>query len=416
MEKFAGHADQILPASEPEDLPVPASSSGVASAKQHEQPSVEDSTHAKPPVVDSEDSLSPAEQSKLSGKAAPKQRGRPAKAKGKAKAKAEGKKREKASAKSKAKAKSKPKTLPDTEPASTSKPKKRTRAKAGSTEDDKAESATRKKSKKSEKIEKNTKATESLAEWYVRTAPAAAPKKKARKAKKAASKAKLEASADKVDDTNSTKNDPAQKTLEELPAVVRTKRARKSKPSATDACPLPEPEHDRHSAAADTTSDKGTEAKQRNARKSAAYRRAQKAAKDNGMSPADCAAAGRKVLCLNVWYIFWVVGYVISHCFDICVCGKYFGLLVIYGYIISYCFDMCVCARFVPACQNLGICRDRVKSEIFWRLISFWSFGPDVKTISKHVSTKHAHQLCLLPGVLGAPSGGAHVQNMCESC
>ena len=75
-----------------------------------------------------------------------------------------------------------------------------------------------------------------------------------------------------------------------------------------------------------------------------------------------------------------------------------------------------MCARFVPACQNLGICRDRVKSEIFWELISFWSFGPDVKTISKHVSTKHAHQLCLLPGVLGAPSGGAHVQNMCESC
>ena len=228
----------------------------------------------------------------------------------KAKAKAEGEKREKASAKSKAKAKSKPKTLPDTEPANTSKPKKRTRAKAGSTEDDNAETATSNKSKKSEKIEKKTEAAESLGEWFERTAPAAAPKKKVRKAKKAARKAKVEveadeASAEKADGTSSTQKDPAQKTLEELPAVVRRKRPRKSKPSASDACPLPEPEDDRRSeAAATTASDKGTDAKQRNARKSAAYRRAHKAAKDNGMSPADCAAAGRKALCWNVWHIF----------------------------------------------------------------------------------------------------------------
>lgn len=185
--KFAAHADPVLPASGSGDVLVTTSSSGVVPAKQHEQqPSVEDGTHAKPPVVESEPSLSPAEQNKLSGKAAPKQRGRPAQAKSKAKAKAEGEKREKASAKSKAKAKSKPKTLPDTEPTNTSKPKKRTRAKAGSTEDDNAETATSNKSKKSEKIEKKTEATESLGEWFERTAPAAAPKKKVRKAKKAA--------------------------------------------------------------------------------------------------------------------------------------------------------------------------------------------------------------------------------------
>ena len=128
VEKFAGHADQIL-------LPLnlgftcSCSSSGVASAKQHEQPSVEDSTHAKPPVVDSEDSFhqlnkancqEKQHQSNVDALPRPEARLR----------QRQKVRKEKKPAQSPSKGQVETKTLPDTEPASTSKPKKRTTRKS----------------------------------------------------------------------------------------------------------------------------------------------------------------------------------------------------------------------------------------------------------------------------------------------
>ena len=108
--------------------------------------------------------------------------------------------------------------------------------------------------------------------------------------------------------------DPKQRTIEDMPAVIRRPRVRKQTPegctppqpaSADPAAtenpstnldgaedPNPTPKSGERTAA---TSGNSSEAKRRNARKSAAYRRAAKAAKDQGLTPDECAAAGRKV-------------------------------------------------------------------------------------------------------------------------
>ena len=90
--------------------------------------------------------------------------------------------------------------------------------------------------------------------------------------------------------------DDKQRTLDDLPTVVRTKR-RASKVSKS-APETSEKDETDSTAATSHTQDEATkkkeEAKQRNARKSAAYRRAMKKAKDEGLNDEDCKAAGKK--------------------------------------------------------------------------------------------------------------------------
>lgn len=243
----------------------------------------------KPAVVDSEDCISPAEQAKLSGKSEPKKKGRPAKAKAKGSPKAKGRAKAKSApkrkpaAKAKAASKAKTKAIPDAKSTKTAK-KRRSKHDA---KDEKNEETT------AEDDAKDSKASSSHS-------GVANPKGKGKKAKAASRKppAKKAKVSGKEEETND--QDPKQRTLDALPTVVRRKRKH---PSSSEPAPstapcsneTPAATSSRTSDTSDEATQKKLEAKQRNARKSAAYRRAIKKAKDEGLNDEECKEAGKKV-------------------------------------------------------------------------------------------------------------------------
>lgn len=229
----------------------------------------------KPLAVSTVECIAPAEQNKMTGKSEPKKRGRPAKrGKGKKKSKASNqekekpqKKKAKVSPKAKAKARAKAKAK-----SNRSKHAEKPKATAEPTVEEETKDRPKKKSK-------------------VASKPSSSTEGDVHKDKSKGRKRKVEAEAEEE-----RKEDPSQRTLEELPTVVRTKRIRK-KTSDPD---FEKPKVPKASPGEEEKGTKSSEAKQRNARKSAAYRRASKAAKDEGKSPEECAAEGRKVFRLSM--------------------------------------------------------------------------------------------------------------------
>lgn len=241
----------------------------------------------KPAVVDSEDCISPAEQAKLAGKSEPKKKGRPpkAKAKGSPKAKARAKAtsvpKRKSVAKAKAKAKAKTKAIPDA-----TKTAKKRRSKHDAKDEQNEETT-------AEDDAKDSKASSSHS-------GVANPEGKGKKAKAASSRSRTKKAKVSDKDEEADGHDPKQRTLDTLPTVVRRKRKH---PSSSEPAPSTAPCSNEAPAATssrpDDTPDEATqrklEAKQRNARKSAAYRRAIKKAKDEGLNDEECKEAGKKV-------------------------------------------------------------------------------------------------------------------------
>ena len=244
--------------------------------------------HGEPLVVSAAECIPPTEQNKLTGKSEPKKRGRPPK-RGKA-------------AKTESKASKGTKKTPQKSQKGKSKVTKAgsPKAKAKSTKAKVKAASNRSKHAEAEAtdepiVEEETK---------VSNPP---PKKKRKVASKASSstegdvckgkskrnaKRKVEAEGD--GESKEDKDGLLQKKLEELPTVVRTKRLRKKTSEPNIVAPS-NPEVSKASQGEEEKGTKSSEAKQRNARKSAAYRRASKKAKDAGKSPEECAAEGRKV-------------------------------------------------------------------------------------------------------------------------
>ena len=245
-----------------------------------------ETVEVRPDVVDSEPCITPTEQDKLSGKAAPKKKGRPPKnALAKAKAKA------KATAKATAKGKAASKT--NTKAAASAKSKAASKAKA------KAKPRARK--AKIDKSESEPEDTTAADEEEVKPPTPKKGKKSAANTASSSHEGEVKAKVTKPEAKAkvSGKGEKKQQTLDENPAVVRTKRARPGTTSNTDK---PETSHDDIDSTAETShtnneaAKRKQEAKERNARKSAAYRRAIKKAKDEGLNEEDCKAAGKKVL------------------------------------------------------------------------------------------------------------------------
>ena len=243
--------------------------------------------------------LTPAEQSAAVGKGN-KERGRPRK-KGTPKARAskpKAKSAPKAKAKAKAKSQSK-KATHDTGKKPSS--KKKTAAKAAPVEDTgdttasgsdakgdttytevvEAKAPRKRMAKKSRKVREIEKATEAEAVEAVEAVKA--PGKKKKKAKLAATPAPAEASASPV-----TKSKAKSKPTKKGNATKST-RAKAGSESAGSKEPTSK-------ANGSTEDDKKLQQKQKNARKSLAYRQACKKAKDEGLDDDACKAAGRKVL------------------------------------------------------------------------------------------------------------------------
>ena len=222
-----------------EKLPTDSGSSAAVPASGTEPPNetgLKKEMVPKPKCVEEEPCISPADQAKLAGTDGPKKRGRPPKnAAAKQKA-AKAKARPQAKAKAKAKAQAKAK------------------AKA-------------KEAKAKEAKAKEAKAKEAKGK----------PKAKAKTNKSKANKSSASA-ADEPDAKQAKTSGSAEPTAAE-PAVADIKP---SMPEQT----------------AEATAKK-QEAKQRNARKSKAYRRAFKAAQDKGLSEEECAAAGRNAPLLS---------------------------------------------------------------------------------------------------------------------
>ena len=83
--------------------------------------------------------------------------------------------------------------------------------------------------------------------------------------------------------------------LNKFKKAMKAKKVPANAPSPSASSSDPEVKGPNSSKKSNTSNDKKEEQKKRNARKSCAYRQAQKKAQDEGLSKEECAAAGRKV-------------------------------------------------------------------------------------------------------------------------
>lgn len=218
-----------------------------------------------PKAVEEEPSMDPAKHKKDALDNAPK-KGRPPKSKAKAKAKA--------AAKTAAKSKAKAKATASPNKSSTATPKGKAKSKSKATPKRKASASKAKDEAAEDNLKEKAEAVECEVPATTDTKPARRRLKRMRTSQVAASEMATPEAAD-----NATASVAR-------PAGVRKRKTRTFKP----------PKNAKGTSEPSTLTPKQKETKERNARKSKAYRRAHKKAQDEGLSPKKCKEAAKKVL------------------------------------------------------------------------------------------------------------------------